>query len=110
MPEKFSKKQMTSFQKRILKAVRKIPRGEVLSYKEVAKLAGSPRAWRAVGNVLNRNRDPEIPCHRVVRSDRRIGGYAHGTKKKESILKKEGVKIRNFKICEQRRCDDEKKY
>jgi O-6-methylguanine DNA methyltransferase len=91
---------MTSFQERVFKVVRKIPRGKVLSYKEVAKLAGSPRAFRAVGNALNKNRNRKIPCHRVVRSDSMVGGYAHGTKKKTRVLKKEGLKIRNFKICE----------
>jgi methylated-DNA-[protein]-cysteine S-methyltransferase len=86
---------MSSFQKSVYEIVRKIPKGEVLTYKEVARLAKRPRAFRAVGNVLNKNRDPKIPCHRVIRSDRKIGGYARGTKKKISILRREGVLIKN---------------
>jgi len=51
------------------------------------------RAWRAVGNILNKNRNSEIPCHRVIRSDGKIGGYKNGTKKKAFLLKKENVRI-----------------
>jgi O-6-methylguanine DNA methyltransferase len=58
----------------------------------VAQLAGSPRAYRAVGNILNKNRDlVQVPCHRVVRSDGNLGGYAFGRKKKYILLKKEGA-------------------
>ena len=82
------------FQKRVLEAVKRIPRGKVLTYKEIAKLANSPKAYRAVGNILNKNPDPKtIPCHRVIRTDGKIGGYKQGTKKKISLLKREGVKI-----------------
>jgi O-6-methylguanine DNA methyltransferase len=63
----------------------------------VAELTGRPRAWRAVGNILNKNRDLKIPCHRVIRSDGKIGGYNRGIKKKIALLKKEGVKIKNKK-------------
>jgi len=65
-----------------------------LTYKEVAKSAGIPRAFRAVGNILNKNRDPKIPCHRVIRSDGKIGGYKDGLRKKIYLLRKEGVIIR----------------
>ena len=85
---------MTDFKNRVLKVVAKIPKGKVMSYKEVAKLAGSPRAYRAVGNILNKHGGMEkgIPCHRVIRSDGRIGGFAVGTKRKIALLKKEGLK------------------
>ncbi len=91
---------MTSrlFQEKIYKIVRKIPKGKVLTYKELAKLAGKPRAFRAVGNVLNKNQDPRIPCHRVIKSDGRIGGYNQGQKKKIALLKKEGIIIYYGKI------------
>jgi O-6-methylguanine DNA methyltransferase len=89
---------MKNFKNKVLEIVRKIPKGRVLTYKEVAKLAGFPRAWRAVGNVLNKNRDLKIPCHRVIRSDGKVGGYREGTKKKISLLKKEGIKIKRGKI------------
>jgi len=69
--------------------VRKIPRGKTLTYKEVARRAGSPRAYRAVGNILNTNRNPQISCYRVIRSDGTPGGYNRGVKKKLQLLKKE---------------------
>jgi len=83
-----------SFQKKVYEVVRKIPKGKVLTYKEVAKRVGRPKAWRAVGNILSKNHDPEIPCHRVVRSDGKIGGYNKGKKQKLYLLKKEGVVIK----------------
>jgi len=88
-------KHRAEFRDRILKIVGQIPKGAVLSYKEVAKLAGRPKAFRAVGNILNKNYNLDIPCHRVIRSGGKIGGYNRGTEIKESLLKKEGVVIRN---------------
>ena len=81
---------MKTFTEKVYEIVGKIPRGKVLTYKEVAKLAGSPRASRAVGNILNKNYNPKIPCHRVIRSDGKLGGYNRGAKKKNEILKSEG--------------------
>ncbi|NTW14619.1 MAG: MGMT family protein [Candidatus Moranbacteria bacterium] len=63
----------TDFHERVYKIVRGIPRGMTLSYGEVARLAGSPGAARAVGSLMRKNSDPEIPCHRVIRSDGRAG-------------------------------------
>lgn len=80
-----------NFTKMVMKATSDIPRGKTLSYKEVAKLAGNPKAYRAVGNILSKNFDPTIPCHRVIRSDGKIGGYNRGGKKKAALLKKEGA-------------------
>jgi len=74
--------------------VRKIPKGKVLTYREVAVLAGKSKAFRAVGNILNKNKDFKVPCHRVVRSDGRIGGYNRGLRKKAYLLEKEGVVIK----------------
>lgn len=71
--------------------VKKIPRGKVLTYKEVALRAGSPRAARAVGSILKKNYDPTIPCHRVIRSDGIAGEYNRGRNKKLELLKKEGA-------------------
>jgi O-6-methylguanine DNA methyltransferase len=87
-----------SFQEKVYKIVKNIPEGKIMTYKQVAKLAGKPKAYRVVGNVLNKNYDSEIPCHRVVRSDGKIGGYNRGTKKKITLLKKEGVLIRGCSI------------
>ncbi|PLX22223.1 6-O-methylguanine DNA methyltransferase [Candidatus Parcubacteria bacterium] len=78
---------MKTFSRKVLDVVKKIPRGEVLSYKEVARLAGNEKASRAVGNILNKNYDPGIPCHRVIRSDGSVGGYNRGKKEKERLLK-----------------------
>jgi len=89
---------MNLFQRKVFEVIKKIPKGRVLTYKKVAKLAGFSRAWRAVGNVLNKNRDLKIPCHRVIRSDGKIGGYNRGTKKKITLLKKEGIEIKRGKI------------
>ena len=86
------------FKERVLKIVKKIPRGKVLTYKKVAELAKNPRAFRAVGNILNKNRSPKIPCHRVIRSDGKVGRYNRGVKQKILLLRKEDVKLENGKI------------
>jgi methylated-DNA-[protein]-cysteine S-methyltransferase len=81
---------MTLFEARVYKAVLSIPLGETRSYKWVAKKAGSARALRAVGQALKRNPYPLIiPCHRVIKSDKKIGGYAFGLKQKKLILQLE---------------------
>ncbi len=80
---------MILFREKVFKIVKKILQGSFLTYREVARMAGSSKAWRAVGNILNRNRDPKIPCHRVIRSDGKIGGYKYGQKRKIELLKKE---------------------
>lgn len=79
----------SSFRSRVFKVAASIPRGKMLSYKEVARRAGNTLAYRAVGNILSRNYDPKIPCHRVIKSDGAPGGYNRGTKNKTLILKKE---------------------
>ena len=78
-----------SFQEKVYNIVKEIKKGTVLTYKEVAELAGNKKAFRAVGNILNKNYNPEIPCHRVIRSDGKIGGYNRGAIKKIKLLKKE---------------------
>lgn len=82
---------MTNFTKKVLDIVKMIPKGEILTYKQVAEKANSPLAFRAVGNVLKKNWDIAIPCHRVVRSDGKTGGYNRGAKLKRQLLKKEGA-------------------
>jgi len=82
-----------SFKEKVLKIVRKIPKGQVLSYQELANRAGRSKASRAVGNILNKNQGQNIPCHRVIRSNGKIGGYNKGIKKKIALLKKEGLII-----------------
>lgn len=78
------------FTQKVLDVVGKIPKGKVLTYKEVAKRAGSPKASRAVGTILSKNYNPQIPCHRVIRSDGKVGDYNRGgPKAKLRLLKKE---------------------
>ncbi len=82
-----------SFTQKVYEVVRKISKGKTMSYKEVAILAGNPKAYRAVGNILNKNYDPSIPCHRVIRADGKTGGYNRGEDRKKEILEMEsGVK------------------
>ncbi|MCX8147263.1 MAG: MGMT family protein [Candidatus Woesearchaeota archaeon] len=86
-----------TFTQKIWQLARKIPKGKVTTYKIIAKKLGT-RAYRAVGNALNKNRSKKVPCHRVVRSDGYVGGFAGGTKEKIRLLKKEGIKIKGKKI------------
>lgn len=89
------------FDEKVWKILSKIPRGKVATYAQVARAAGSPRAFRAVGNACNKNpRSPQVPCHRVVSSTGFLGGYAHGPKKKAVLLGKEGVRVKNNKIVD----------
>lgn len=80
---------MTDFEQLVYRIVKKIPKGKTSTYKQIAVKIGRPNSARAVGNVLNKNRDPKIPCHRVIRSDGKIGGYNRGKNKKIELLKKE---------------------
>lgn len=78
------------FQEKVFGVVREIPRGKTMSYSEVAKAAGSPRAARAVGNILKKNYNPDIPCHRVIRADGQLGEYNRGKEEKSRLLQEEG--------------------
>ncbi len=80
-----------SFSEKIHQIVRRIPKGKTLTYKQVAERAGNPLAYRAVGNILNKNHDKNIPCHRVIRSDGSLGDYNRGEKMKRRILREEGA-------------------
>ncbi|MCX5668034.1 MAG: MGMT family protein [Candidatus Omnitrophica bacterium] len=80
------------FEKKVYAAVSKIPRGEVRSYKWVAVKIGRPKACRAAGNALNKNPYMGmVPCHRVIRSDGSIGGFAKGARRKIALLKSESI-------------------
>ena len=86
---------LTEFQKKVLGIVLDIPEGQVRTYRQIAMMAGRPNAYRAVGTALRKNPlAPMIPCHRVIRSDGRIGNYSAGggKRKKMQLLKKEGIK------------------
>lgn len=82
---------MPTFSQKVLDAVKKIPRGQTLTYQQVAAKAGNAKAYRVVGNILNKNYDPRIPCHRVIRSNDQIGGYNRGRRQKVAKLKSEGA-------------------
>ena len=86
----------TKFQLKVWNYLKKIPRGKVKTYSEVAKSIGKPLAVRAVANAIGKNPlAPQIPCHRVIRSDGCLGGYSGkgGIKTKRLLLKKEGVTL-----------------
>jgi O-6-methylguanine DNA methyltransferase len=88
-----------TFTEKVLAVTRRIAIGQTLSYREVAKLAGSPEAYRAVGNILRRNFDPAIPCHRVVCSNGRVGGFNRGgSEAKASLLVKEKRAAQNDRL------------
>ena len=84
----------SGFSDKAREIVRKIPKGKTLTYREVARRAGNSKASRAVGNIMKKNYDPKIPCHRVIRSDGAMGGYNRGgVKKKMELLRKEGAVV-----------------
>lgn len=84
-------------------AIAKIPKGEVLTYKELAVKVGSPKAIRAIATIVGKNPNPiVVPCHRIIRSDRMVGEYTYKEKRNQGLkiklLGKEGVKIVNGKV------------
>lgn len=92
---------ITDFQKRVYSLCRKVPKRKVTTYGITAKaLSKKSMMPRAVGNALNKNPFDFIPCHRVVKSDGSIGGFASGSRKKISLLRKEGTSVKNNKIID----------
>ncbi len=88
------------FNDKVYELTKKIPEGRVSTYKEIAEKLGV-KAYRAVGNALNKNlHAPIVPCHRVVSSNGGIGGFASGPENKIKMLAKEGVKVKDNKIVE----------
>ncbi len=88
-------KKPKSFQETVLDIVRSIPAGSVMTYKQVAEKAGRPGAARAVGSMMKANYRPDVPCHRVIRTDGKIGDYNRGgSNAKIKLLKKEGYYIK----------------
>ncbi len=84
---------------KVYELVKQIPPGSVSTYKEVAKAVGKPRSARPVGKILSKNPDLlKTPCHRVVHSDGRVGGYASGVSEKTRLLESEGVSIRKGEV------------
>lgn len=92
---------ISAFQKQVYAVCIKIPRGRVGTYGQIARAIKRPRASRAVGSALNKNPfAPAVPCHRVVNSDGRIGGFAFGTKEKIARLKEEKVDVRGGRVVD----------
>lgn len=92
-----------TFRERVYDVVAAVPAGKVISYGEVARLAGSPRAARAVGSLMNSDEGFHgLPCHRVILGNRHVGVYAGGPEVKAEMLRKEGVIItENLKVLEE---------
>jgi O-6-methylguanine DNA methyltransferase len=89
----------TEFERAVLVATFRIPKGKVSTYKRIAKKIGKRRACRAVGNALHKNPlAPIVPCHRVVRSDGGFGGEKKGAESRRNLLVKEGIPIRNGRV------------
>lgn len=85
------------FSEKVYKLCKKILKSRVSTYKDIAHKLNT-RAYRAVGNALNKNPYKNIPCHRVIKSNGKVGGYAKGIKNKIKLLRKEGIIIKNNKI------------
>lgn len=88
------------FRARVLAAVRRIPPGRVATYGDVAAAAGSPRAWRAVGNIMRDCRMPGVPCHRVIAAGGRLGGYGGSLQLKRDLLRAEGILVTASRVKE----------
>jgi methylated-DNA-[protein]-cysteine S-methyltransferase len=83
---------LSTFTLRVLDELSKVPYGQTATYGELAERAGNPRASRAVGMVMNRNRIPIVlPCHRIVGSSGQLVGYGGGLERKETLLRLEGA-------------------
>lgn len=90
---------MNDLEKRVYRKLLRVPKGKVTTYGELAKAAGIANGQRAIGRIMNKNPFPVIiPCHRVVKSDGKIGGYFYGEDVKSKMLSTEGVLIKNGKV------------
>jgi O-6-methylguanine DNA methyltransferase len=89
----------TEFERNVLVATFKIPKGKVSTYKRIAEKIDKPRAYRAVANALHKNPlHPIVPCHRIVRSDGGFGGEKKAAESRRKLVEKEGVPIRNCRV------------
>ena len=88
-----------NLQQKVYKKLLEVPKGKVTTYGELANAVGLRNGQRAIGRIMNKNPFPVIvPCHRVIKSDGKIGGYAYGQDVKSNMLSKEGIKISEGKI------------
>jgi O-6-methylguanine DNA methyltransferase len=86
------------FSHRVISVVRRIPPGRVASYGEVARMAGRPRAARAVGNIMRGCGRIDVPCHRVIAAGGRLGGYGGSEALKRSLLVAEGIVVSGSRV------------
>ena len=87
--------------KKIYKKLLEVPKGKITTYGELAKAVGLKNGQRVVGKIMNKNPYPVIiPCHRVIKSDGKVGGYAYGEDVKSDMLTREGIVIKNGKILD----------
>lgn len=94
-------KKITKFEQEVYEACSRIPLGKVSTYLDIAVYINRPGSCRAVGNALNHNPyAPQVPCHRVIRSDGSIGGFASGAEKKTLLLLKEGIQVIKGKVVQ----------
>lgn len=92
-------KLVTPFENLVYEATKMIPKGQVSTYLEIARSICHPKSYRAVGNALNKNPfAPIVPCHRVVASNGSLGGFSFGVNKKITILRQEGVEVKENKV------------
>lgn len=89
-----------AFAARVLSVVRRIPPGRVATYGDIAKMAGRPRAARAVGNIMKGCARQDVPCHRVIAAGGRLGGYGGHEVLKRSLLAAEGIVVSGSRIRE----------
>lgn len=87
-----------AFRARVLTAVRRIPPGRVATYGDIAAAAGSPRASRAVGNIMRECRSAGVPCHRVIAAGGRLGGFGGNLQLKRELLRAEGITVTRSRI------------
>jgi methylated-DNA-[protein]-cysteine S-methyltransferase len=92
------------FNQKVWALTARIPAGKVVTYGDIARKLGT-KAYRAVGNALNRNPyAPAVPCHRVVGSSGALTGFAHGVDKKRQMLEKEGITFAGGRVDLRHRC------
>ncbi len=88
-------------EEKIYRKLLEVPSGHVTTYGDLAKAVNLKNGQRVVGQIMKKNPFPVIvPCHRVVKSDGTVGGYAYGSERKKHMLSKEGLKINNYKISD----------
>jgi methylated-DNA-[protein]-cysteine S-methyltransferase len=90
-----------SLEQQVYKKLTEVPQGKVTTYSELANVVGLKNGQRIIGQIMKKNPYPSIiPCHRVVKSDGKVGGYAYGGDVKTNMLRKEGIQIQNGKILD----------